>query len=311
MFKDIREKEKMRMHQDFLDVNFTIHYSFEFEKVNFTENKIIELVKSMEKVTDDTEYIYYFKYTKDEYGISSHSTRVILEDYDNLEMCVLDNLKNRSKILYIFKKNIESWDNAIKIQVCETGIYISLMPKFQQNPQLFFDFFSELKWFNDNNVKPFWCIYNGNLVWSYLRKFFGYHYKKTGKLEYRDVANSDFNIANGDNWTLLRPPYVPTFNSHFKNKSFGNLPLFPFPDYTYLEGLPYYKLTHFDNGSAWLQIVEDICLWDEDKEYNEAMLKFVDAYIERRDKYFYSLPIEEQERMLKELEPISNPSPYK
>jgi hypothetical protein len=311
MFKDIQESEKKIMHKDYLDANFTINYSFKFEKENFNENKLIKFVKLMEEITDDKEYIYYLKYEKDQFGISFHNTRIILEDYNNLETCILNILNNRIKVIYLSKSKSETYDNAIRIKQSNDYIYISLMPKFQQNPQLFYDFFTKLKWFIDNNIMPFRCLYYGNLASRFCRKTIGELYKKTGKLEYRDFANSHFNIASGDNWSLLKPKYNENYQSFYKTKPFGNLPLFPFPDYTYLEGLPYHKLTHFDNGSAWLQIVEDICLWDEDKEYNEAMLKFIDAYIERRDKYFYSLPIEEQERMLKELEPISNPSPYK
>ncbi|MGL4758163.1 MAG: hypothetical protein ACRCXZ_02420 [Patescibacteria group bacterium] len=294
MFKLKKTKEK---HQQ----DYKIYYSFLFELQNITEDKIITMFETLQSITDGGEYIYQL-------NGDGNEPEILKDQYGSIENIVNQKLFDPNSQISLNKVIGDHTPNRISVLTSEKEggfMYLEFQVIFKDHLQEMYDFFKNLDWFMDNGIYPKRVMYISNKINDYACDFFYKKYLETEILEYLFVANNDFNIASGDNWTLNEPLDTYGFNKALKNKQFGPLPLFPFPDYSYLDDLPCFNITHFPNKSAWIQLVEDVCLWEEDTDYNEALLKFVDAYIIKRDNYFNSLPIEEQEARLAEMKPIS------
>ncbi|MGL4758271.1 MAG: hypothetical protein ACRCXZ_02970 [Patescibacteria group bacterium] len=279
--------------------DYRIDYMFHFELKNVTESKIKELFRIVESITDGGEFAYEF---------SSSGNHIPIDPINrSIDHIIDENLfKNRKPISFLKKSETNSINRFSVLSIEKNGgcLYVPFISIIKDHLQEFYNFIQDLNWFKENEIYPIKMSLISCKINDYKNRFFYKKYLETQKWEYLCVANNDFNIFGSDNWSCLEPINSAKFEQMLLNKQFGSLPLFPFPDYTYLEGLPFYNITHFPNKSAWIQLVEDVCLWEEDKDYNEALLKFVDAYIEKRDKYFYSLPIEEQESRLADMKQI-------
>ena len=284
---------------------YEFHNSITFEAKNFNFKNFLELIQ----IIDNCTYGGKINRVRIKIDTTSDSYFRNIVHFKEIEELITNNFGvKKFQIGFIKEKSLHQ-----DFEVPEFGlyflsndlIYLSIQGYCKDHLKEFYEFFSELKFFKENNIDFVkMMMINQNLT-DYVEEYFINLFKETGKLEYRDVANGDFNISSGINWTLLESPSHESFKRLLVNKQFGKLPLFPFPDYTYLDNLEVFKLTKFNNGAIWLQLTEDVCPWDDDPAYIQALHTFVDAYIEKRDKYFYSLPIEIQNEMLADLEPNS------
>ena len=285
--------------------NYQIHQYIEFEANNFNSNLALELVQ----LTSRFLYNGRISRLRIDFSAGGKSKYIDVDSFDEIKNILHSFEFHKIYAVGFIKENSLHYDNEIVdfsiYYMANNVVDFTIQGYCKDHLEEFYEFFSNLQFFKDNNIDFLkMSMINPKLddfVENYFRKLFN----ETGKLEYRDVASGNFNITTGINWTCLESPTSDSFRRLMRNKTFGSLPLFPFPDYSYLEDLGIFKLTHFKNGVCWLQLTEDVCPWDDDPAYIQALHTFVDAYIEKRDEYFYSLPIEVQNEMLGNLKPNS------
>ena len=276
-----------------------------FERKNFTFDRFIELYHLINNCLYGTE-VYRVRL---EYPNNDEPEYIEVNSFEEVREIVLKHWVITGIALGFIKKNSPTNDDELADFIfyfrSDEYFKFSIQGYCKNHLTEFYDFFTELSFFKDNNINPVKMSLISPNLQNYVENYFIKLFNETGKLEYRDVANCDFNLSSGIGWTLLKPKTSEYYLTFFKTKTFGKLPLLPFEDYSCLNELPIYRLTKFNNGAIWLQLTEDVCPWDDDPAYIQALHSFVDAYIEKRDEYFYSLPVEVQNEMLGNLKPNS------
>ena len=285
--------------------NYELHYYIKFEKDNFTFNKMLELLKLLDKSTHGGR-ISRLRLETSKYGEPEY---IEVENIEEIAQ-ILNKYWGMENIAFGFiKENSIRNDNEVKdfsfFFPEEDLACLNIQSFCKDHLQEFYDFFSNLQFFKDNNIDFLKMSMINPKLDDFVETYFRKLYNETGRLEYRDVANGDFTVCSGINWTCIKAPHVKNYRGFYITKTFGKLPLCPFGNFDFLDELPVFKLTRFNNGAIWLQLTEDVCPWDDDPAYIQALHTFVDAYIEKRDEYFYSLPIEVQNEMLGNLKPNS------
>ena len=285
--------------------NYEIRNYIEFSGRNFSFDLSFNLILEVNKILQ---------------GGNIFKIRIELPGITPSKYTNVQNLNELKELLYSFKdydeyaiafikENSLSGDN----EIADFGLYymknsdinFTIQGYCKDHLQEFYEFFSNLQFFKDNNIDFLKMSMINPKLDDFVETYFRKLYNETGKLEYRDVANGDFTVCSGINWTCIKAPHVKNYRGFYVTKTFGKLPLCPFGNFDFLDELPLFKLTRFNNGAIWLQLTEDVCPWDDDPAYIQALHTFVDAYIEKRDEYFYSLPIEVQNEMLGNLKPNS------
>lgn len=279
-----------------LENDYKIRYKFYLENKNINLNSINDLIRTLVKVSDIDKIEKVTQYMSDSK----------LELFDSLSELVLDKLikhllLNNESSLRIQNNSSDSHIDLLNFN--DTTFYLSISVNCKNKLNQFYNFLENLEVLKINNINPIKLLFIDSELLEYVDKFFTKLYFKEVKKEYKDVVNGDFIICSGINWNCLLSLKDKDFGKKMKYKTFGNLPLFPFPDYSILEELPIFKITSFENGTKWIQICEDVCPWDNDEDYINSFHKFVDSYIEKRDAYFYSLPLEIQKEWLSKLIP--------
>ena len=285
--------------------SYEIHNYIKIEKTNFKYSIAFELIKFASSILQGGR----ISRVRVDLSAGGQSKYIDVNNFDEIKN-ILHSLEIHTIYAVGFiKENSLHYDNEIVdfsiYYMANNVVDFSIQGYCKDHLEEFYDFFSNLQFFKDNNIDFLKMSMINPKLDDFVETYFRKLYNETGRLEYRDVANGDFTVCSGINWTCIKAPHVKNYRGFYVTKTFGKLPLCPFGNFDFLDELPVFKLTKFNNGAIWLQLTEDVCPWDDDPAYIQALHTFVDAYIEKRDKYFYSLPIEIQNEMLADLEPNS------